>query len=259
MKTTEGDNSYPVASVEYTATVLSLPTPDVVGLSLLSVTGHKLTPEFSSSQYSYNITVSYLIDKLQISAKATSNNATINIEDVSLVENAVTPVKITVTENNVPVVYTIYAFREPNRDRPLSSNIMVMELQLSDGYVEPEFSDDISFYTVTLQNNINEFYVKPTLADPNAYYTVDGDGEMKVGENIVKITVTPEDLSVQRVFTLTVTRLDEKVEVTPSQDEPDSGVFQPWLYVVVILASVIVIILFVVMLSIGTSRKKNKK
>ena len=219
----------------------------------------KLTPEFSSSQYSYNITVSYLIDKLQISAKATSNNATINIEDVSLVENAVTPVKITVTENNVPVVYTIYAFREPNRDRPLSSNIMVMELQLSDGYVEPEFSDDISFYTVTLQNNINEFYVKPTLADPNAYYTVDGDGEMKVGENIVKITVTPEDLSVQRVFTLTVTRLDEKVEVTPSQDEPDSGVFQPWLYVVVILASVIVIILFVVMLSIGTSRKKNKK
>lgn len=259
LKTTDGYNSFSFDGVEYSATILDLPDTRGVGLSLLSVKGVDLVPAFSPEQYSYYLSVPFSMEKLEISARPQTNNATLEVEDVTLVENSVTPVKITVKSNNIPVVYTIYVYRETDPDKLLSSNATVINLQLSDGYVEPEFSDDILSYSVTLQNNIEEFYVEPVLADNKAYYIVDGDGKINVGKNIVKLTVISEDLSVRKVFTLNVTRLENIEDKLPSQENQDPGVFQPWLYLIIIIAVVIIILLVVLLLSIGARRKKKNK
>ena len=78
----------------------------------------------------------------------------------------------------------------------------------------PEFSKDITEYTVQVGTDVTELQLDAIPEDEKAKVKVDGNTDLKDGENKVTITVTAEDESTT-VYTLTVNKTDETKDVGP--------------------------------------------
>ena len=97
-----------------------------------------------------------------------------------------------------------------------SSNANLKGLTVSSGTLSPNFSPDVTEYSVTIENSVTELYVSVSKADPSATYTVKGSKDMKVGVNQRAITLTAENGNT-KTYTITITRLDESGNV-PSEE-----------------------------------------
>ena len=76
-------------------------------------------------------------------------------------------------------------------------NIVYQELveskKKTDNLIMPEFSSSVKEYTLTVPNEITEVSVAGTTKDSKATYSVEGNKELQVGENEVKVIVKAED------------------------------------------------------------------
>jgi hypothetical protein len=88
----------------------------------------------------------------------------------------------------------------PNTDATLSN------LSVSSGALSPAFASATTSYDVSVPNATSSITLTATTTDANATVTGDGVKSLKVGANKFKITVTAEDTSVTKDYTVTVTR-----------------------------------------------------
>ena len=115
-----------------------------------------------------------------------------------------------------------------------SNNSALKELTLLQGTLSPEFSKDVKEYTVQVGKDVTELQLDAIPEDEKAKATVEGNTDLKDGENKVTITVTAEDGSTT-VYTLTVNKTDEaatgltlnKLEITGATLSPT---FTPEVY-----------------------------
>ena len=89
-----------------------------------------------------------------------------------------------------------------------SANCNLVSLQVSPGELEPEFSYDVTSYTVNLEEDQTSIIVSAETEDSNASTNVTGADELKPGSNIVKVIVTAENGAV-KIYTLNVIVGDE--------------------------------------------------
>ena len=90
-------------------------------------------------------------------------------------------------------------------------------LVLSDGTLIPPFAAGTTIYTATVPNSVSSLTVAPTVADVTASVTVNGitvvsgsaSGRMnlRVGTNMINVTVTAQDGITTKTYTTTVTRV----------------------------------------------------
>ena len=95
-----------------------------------------------------------------------------------------------------------------------SNNSALKELTLLQGTLSPEFSKDITEYTVQVGTDVTELQLDAVPEDEKAKVNVEGNTDLKDGENKVTITVTAEDESTT-VYTLTVNKTDEVTAAGP--------------------------------------------
>lgn len=107
-----------------------------------------------------------------------------------------------------------------------SSDATLKSITLERGSID--FKSDVTDYTVEVDKSVSSLGVKAVANDSKATVKITGDENFKVGENIVKITVTAED-GTTKVYTIKVIKskfglgpvLDLKVkgyEMTPEFD-----------------------------------------
>lgn len=115
-----------------------------------------------------------------------------------------------------------------------SNNSALKELTLLQGTLSPEFSKEVKEYTVQVGKDVTELQLDAIPEDEKAKASVEGNTDLKDGENKVTITVTAEDGSTT-VYTLTVNKTDEastgltlnKLEITGATLSPT---FTPEVY-----------------------------
>jgi hypothetical protein len=115
------------------------------------------------------------------------------------------PFEITGTaeDETTEKTYTVTVTRgDPNTDATLS------DLSVSAGTLDPVFDSGTEEYTVSVPYATSSITLTAETTDENA--TVDGDGEqdLDVGENPFEITVTAEDGTTEKTYTVTVTRAE---------------------------------------------------
>lgn len=93
-----------------------------------------------------------------------------------------------------------------------SSDATLSTLTAKEGTISPEFSKDVKEYTLTVPNEITEINVTATPTDSKATAKVDGNKELKEGENPVTITVTAEDGTASK-YTINVIRQRAKLSL----------------------------------------------
>ena len=93
-----------------------------------------------------------------------------------------------------------------------SSNANLRSLGISAGTLTPEFSPDVTSYSVIIPYSETELWVQPGLDHKKATYVVNGSKAMKVGVNRRVVVVTAEN-GKSKSYTINITRLDKEGQV----------------------------------------------
>lgn len=122
----------------------------------------------------------------------------------------ITPVDVKFTKADGTVVTTAdptVKIQEGNVkfERPKSKNAVLSGLIVSQGTLSPAFSQDVTDYKVQVRDTINSIRITPT-AGENGKVSGGGTKSLAVGENIIELTVTSEDGSANKVYTVNVVR-----------------------------------------------------
>ena len=100
-----------------------------------------------------------------------------------------------------------------------SSNALLNGITVSKGSLSPEFSSNTTSYTVTVENDVTSIDIGATKADSKATITGTGTKTLAVGANTFIITVTAEDGTTIKTYSITVNRKDENGDVKGETDE----------------------------------------
>ena len=191
-------------------------------LSALSLSGITLEPPFTAAATSY--TASAAAASTTVTATASQSGAVVVIDpadadtnttdhEVTLApgENTIT-VTVTSTNGNATRTYTITVNRG---GATLSSNADLSAITV-DGTSVTGFSAATTAYNVNVGNSVAQVTVAATKADTNAsvaYDPADADTntgghqvDLSVGNNTVTVTVTAEDGTTTKAYTLTIVR-----------------------------------------------------
>lgn len=101
---------------------------------------------------------------------------------------------------------------KPVEEKVKSKNSALSALSITEGAITPEFNKDVKEYALTVSNEITSVNVTATPDDSKATVAVEGNEELKEGENTVTVKVTAEDGSTTN-YTIKVTRSRAKLSL----------------------------------------------
>lgn len=96
---------------------------------------------------------------------------------------------------------------EPNK----SSNKNLSTLKIKDVELSPKFSKEVTQYTAKVDGDVTKLDITSKAEDSKAKVTVEGNKDLKEGDNIIKIKVTAED-ETTRTYFVTVTKGEETAD-----------------------------------------------
>ena len=152
------------------------------GTATFSASGQLVDSDYSSSSASGSKTVSITVPA------PTVKDPVVNDKPAEKPSNTTKPSTIT-----KPV------------ETPKSSNNTLSELSVKEGAITPVFEKDVREYALTIPYEVSEVNVTATPSDSKATITIEGNKDLKEGENIVTIKVTAEDGSTAN-YVIKVTR-----------------------------------------------------
>lgn len=114
-----------------------------------------------------------------------------------------------------------------SQSESLSSDAFLSSLKIAQAGLEPEFSSHQLTYTATVPHEVERVALTAQTNSPSATKVIRGTSDLKVGENIIVVTVTAEDGSV-REYRITLIRQEapegeSQIGGVGSQDETGEG------------------------------------
>ena len=191
-------------SVIYTITIIRArpQQSDDATLSYLNVNPGTLIPVFDPDEFNYKVTVAHYVNNIVVDADANCPNYD-EIQIYGYDNLAVGPNIVTVTvtaQDGTQLVYTVTVYRE------LSNNASLLSLTVQHFTLSPAFNPHIFHYNLHVSHAVSQITVT---ALPNCSYatvSVTGHNHLTVGTNTVTITITAQDGTTIRNYTITVTR-----------------------------------------------------
>ena len=196
----------------------------VATLSNIILTGATLSPSFNFGTDQYFIGVPYSVSSVSVRAVATTLLQTLSINgqsyafnnnySISLpVGNTKTMLVVTAADGVTTKEYDIFINRAA---LGLDTNANLSNITLSTGTVTPNFSTSTTVYSVTYPYEVTSVKVKPSLEFTRASVKVNGSVvgsgsfsnpiSLTPGLQTISLVVTAEDPSVQKTYTVNVTR-----------------------------------------------------
>lgn len=230
-ETTISTNSYKIvdgtsASLTVTASdkkiKITEPVPKSTNanLSNLGVTGYTLTPSFDKNTTEYRLNVPYSVSRVAITGTAEDSKArVVGVGNVNLnadQDNTFT-VTCTAEDGTTKKQYKVIIHREKAPEVPKSSDNNLKGLGVSGYDIAPNFNKDTLEYNLTIPNDATEVIVNATPNDDKSQIKIEGNKDLKVGDNKVTVTVTAEDGST-KVYTINVKREEKKDEPVVEKD-----------------------------------------
>lgn len=74
-----------------------------------------------------------------------------------------------------------------------TEDLTLSRIYVEPGTLEPEFSETRNYYTLLLNENITDLVVQATPTNESLKYEITGNKDLKIGENIITITVYGEN------------------------------------------------------------------
>lgn len=150
---------------------------------------HEIKPKFNKSIMSYNITVPYEVEKLNLNAITSDKNAKIEIiknEKFKVGELNVVEIKVTAEDGSIRI-YSLNVTRSTTSSKTSLKNIEINDVELI-----PLFNSNTLEYKTKVKGNKDKLDISVTTIDPNSKYEIIGNENLKVGHNNILIKVIDE-------------------------------------------------------------------
>lgn len=93
-----------------------------------------------------------------------------------------------------------------------SDNSNLSSIQIAEGVISPEFSKTVKEYTVNVPYEVTKLSIAATPEHSKGTATINGNDELKVGENLIEIIVTAEDSSTDK-YTIKAIRAKQELSL----------------------------------------------
>jgi hypothetical protein len=188
----------PLITKAYTITVRRL--ANNTDLQALTVNGAAI-PDFTADTLTYRVSVPNVVKAVSAVGTAADPNASVSVTGGSSLDVGDNIVMVTTAaeDPSFTKTYTITI-------RRLASDANLSSLTVNGTEVEGFLAETVS-YTVNVSNATTAVAVVGTVSDPNASMNVAGGSHLNEGDNTVTVTVTAEDPSITKEYTLTIHRI----------------------------------------------------
>ena len=208
--TATAEDGFTTKTYTVTVTRAAAPLSEDATLRTLSLSGVDIGA-FSADSTVYAASVAHEVASTTVTATASHSAAKVTIEPGSEVSLAVGANEIAVTataeDGFTTKTYTVTVTRAA---APLSEDATLRTLSLS-GVDIGAFSADSTAYAASVAHEVASTTVTATASHSAAKVTIEPGSEVSlaVGENAIAVTVTAEDGSTTKSYTVTVTRAEE--------------------------------------------------
>lgn len=191
--------------------------------SLIINSSHDMKPEFNRNFASYDVTVPYEVEKLDLSyvtndpkAKVEINgNSNFKVGEVNTIEIAVT------AEDGTKRYYVLNVTRSSQ-----GSDTDLEDLIIKDGELSPKFDSDVLDYTIDVDGDTDELDITAIPKTEGSKVEIIGNENLKEGQNTVLVKVTDKN-GFSKYYTITVNKAKKENKIlgfTPIQFGIISGI-----------------------------------
>lgn len=209
-----------------TVTIRALGTDST--LSKLSIPNTPLTPAFNKNVKDYTANVKD-VTSLTVNATPSDANASVQISDnYKNLQKGENNIQVVVTaENGKKTTYTIKVNLEltPSEEELKKMNANLNTLEIKGQKIE--FNPEEVKYYLDVTYDVKELEIVATPANEAAQIQIVGNDKLVVGKNTVNITVTAEDGTTTKTYSILVTRLAENKKIVPTC--PDTTSVKEWI------------------------------
>ncbi|MDE6284924.1 MAG: cadherin-like beta sandwich domain-containing protein, partial [Bacilli bacterium] len=179
-------------------------------LTVTSVNGnHTLTPDFSSIQQNYTLSVPHEIDRVTIAAEATSPNAKSVTGTGELLLDTfdqITREIVVTAEDDTPTTYTLKITREK------SNNANLTDIKVNGTTITGFDKNTITYTLPDVRGDVTNIDIEYTKEEPHTTVNVTGT-TLHDGVNTITLTATAQDGSTQKAYTISVKRLSNNANL----------------------------------------------
>jgi hypothetical protein len=168
--------------------------------SLTIESSHEISPKFNKDTSSYDVTVPYEVDKLELLYETSDSKATVKVtgnSDLKVGKNNVIEVTVT-AEDGSKRVYTLNVTRNTEE-----AQTDLKELSVEEGELSPTFDPDDLEYFLQVKSNVDKLTITATPKNSNSKVKIIGNDNLKEGHNTVLVQVTDKN-GYSKIYTLDV-------------------------------------------------------
>lgn len=171
-------------------------------LSGINFNTGNLNEEFKANTTAYTMNVPNSVTSLMVTPVPADSTAEVAVNggaNLAVGENIIT-ITVTAEDKTTVKTYTITV------TRARSANANLSKITLSTGSLNEVFNANTTAYTMNVPNSVTSLTVTPETEDSTASVSVPGGSALVTGENTITITVTAQDETTIKTYTITVTR-----------------------------------------------------
>lgn len=176
-------------------------------LKELRINNEGMLPSFEKNIYDYYLNVDNSVNELKIEAIPENLDSKIEIIGNNNFNEGENIIKIIVTGNEGENIYNIQVNKTSNINLS-NSNLEILAVE--DGLLDPPFDTNITEYKLEVPNNTINLNVLAIPENENAKIEISGAYELDIGNNLVKIIVTSQNNSIQKIYEIDVYRKTRK-------------------------------------------------
>lgn len=182
-------------------------------LSYLELSEEGMTPSFVKTKTSYAITVGVNVNEIQVSASPEASTSYVEVSGNTDLKEGDNTINVIVTaENGATRTYYITVTKTADKEK---ANAYLENLIIENLTLAPTFQSEVFIYDLgKVEQNITKLNILTFPKNEKAKVEIQGNDELKVGENEIKIIVTAEDGSTKKEYILKVTREGEEIIVS---------------------------------------------
>lgn len=170
-----------------------------------------LTPEFNKNITEYYLVVDLSVKQIKVTATPVDDKAKVVVlgnKNINEGKNTIT-IKVTAEDGTIKKYY-IYVTKIDDVEM---ANAELEFLKLDGFNLYPSFKSNIYSYNLNIDKNIESLDITAKPQNEKATVEIEGNNDLKEGENLIKINVTAEDKTTIRTYKINTYVSSDKVEV----------------------------------------------
>lgn len=208
-------------------------------LKTLVVKGFSISPSFKAETLEYSLQVTDDTEKLDITAEAENEKATVKIEGNETLAEGENIIKIIVTaENGTTKTYTIKAMKQQEKVFGLQS------LTIKGTNISNQFHTDLYEYEIKVKD-VDTLDIQAIATDEDAIIEILGNENLQEGENIITIIVHSSNEENTVTYQITATKTITVIE-EPEQNTIDFKYILYGIIGAVILIALIIVVVYTI-------------